>query len=410
MLDPRELRRYLDRGSHPIVCVGPMSRNCVTAAVRYGDAIKRPIPLIASRRQIDAASLGGGYVERWNTETFARFVRSIGGGHAVLCRDHGGPWQGAGEDALSVEDAMVRAKASIAEDIAQGFGVIHLDPSIGEDTRDPRETLEMLFELYAFSIETAARLGRHVEFEIGTEQQSGEVAGPTELIALLKDVTRFCRAGGFQHPLFCVVQTGTLVREMRNVGLTEGRKNEDIDQAYAVKTMERNVKALADVAYINGVHIKEHNGDYLSDGSMATRTKWEIGGVNIAPEFGVLETRTLLSLCSEFGLLGVRDAMVELFYASRKWEKWLAQSSEATDLDKAVIAGHYSFADPAFVEQKAALAAETASRGIDLDEHIQGAMLGMLRRMTWCLGYHAQGAGAAIELKPGVASGAVQAA
>jgi hypothetical protein len=410
MLDPRELRRYLDQRLHPIVCVGPMSRNCVTAAVRYADAIKRPIPLIASRRQVDAASLGGGYVEGWNTESFARFVRSIGGDHAVLCRDHGGPWQGSEEDGISSEEAMRRAKVSIAEDIAAGFGVIHLDPSIGEQTRDPAETLEMLFDLYAFSVETAERLGKNIEFEIGTEQQSGLVAGPSELIAMLKDVTKFCRSGGYQHPLFCVVQTGTLVREMRNVGLTEGRKNEDIDQAYAVKTMERNVRALADVAYINGVHIKEHNGDYLSDGSIATRAKWEIGGVNIAPEFGVLETRTLLSLSSELGLHDVRDAMLQIFYESMKWEKWLADSSEATELDKSVIAGHYSFADPAFLEQKSMLAHETVSRGFDLDEHIQAVMLGMLRRMTWCLGYHAGSVEGSIRAEASEVGNAIQAA
>lgn len=390
MLDPRDLRSYLDRREHPIVCVGPMSRNCVAAAVRYADAIRRPIPLIASRRQIDSAEFGGGYVERWTTESFARFVRSLGGRHTVLCRDHGGPWQGAGEEGLSTAEAMDRAKRSIAEDITQGFGVIHLDPSIGEEARDPSETLEMLFELYAFSVETAERLGRPIEFEIGTEQQSGEIAGSEQLIALLKEVTRFCRSGGYQHPLFCVVQTGTLVREMRNVGLTEGRRNEEVDQAYAVRTMERNVRALADVAYINGVHVKEHNGDYLSDGSMATRTEWEIGGVNIAPEFGVLESRTLISLCAEMGLPRVRDAMLRIFYESNKWAKWMRQDTKATDVERAIIAGHYCFAAPEFDEQKAILAAATAARGFDLDEHIQTAITGALRRMTWCLGYHAR--------------------
>lgn len=409
MLDPRELRRYLDRRIHPIVCVGPMSRNCVVAAVRYAAAIRRPIPLIASRRQIDAAEFGGGYVERWTTGDFARFVRSIGGSQTVLCRDHGGPWQGAGEEGLDAAGAMDRAKASIEEDIAQGFGVIHLDPSVGEESRDERETLEMLFELYAFSVETAQRLGRSVEFEIGTEQQSGVVAGPTELIGLLKEVTRFCRSGGYQHPLFCVVQTGTLVRETRNVGLTEGRTNEEVDQNYAVSTMERNVRALSDVAYINGVHIKEHNGDYLSDGSMATRAQWEIGGVNIAPEFGVTETRALLSLCTELGLGKVRDEMIRIAFESRKWIKWMRRDSTAGDVEKAVIAGHYSFADPAFQEQRQVLAAEAHSRGFDLDEIVQSTLVASLRRMSWCLGYHASKAGARAECSR-VAPDPVQAA
>lgn len=388
MLDPRELRAYLDQRRHPILCVGPMSRNAVAASVAYADAIGRPIPLIASRRQVESEEFGGGYVENWTTESFAQYARSLGGRQTVLCRDHGGPWQGAGEEGLSAAEAMDRAKRSIAEDIAQGFGVIHLDPSIGEESRDPRETLDMLFDLYAFSMESAERAGRHIEFEIGTEQQSGRVAGPEHLIAQLKEVTRFCRSTGSRHPLFCVVQTGTLVREMRNVGLTEGRRNEEFDQAYAVSTMEQNVRALADVAYINGVHVKEHNGDYLSDGSMAARTEWEIGGVNVAPELGVLESRTLVSMCTELGMAGLRDRMLELFYRSRKWEKWMRQDTDATDTEKAVIAGHYSFASPEFRALKAELVLAAEGRGIGVDTHIRSCITAALRRATWCLGYH----------------------
>ena len=387
-MTPRELRAYVEARVHPVLCVGPMSRACVDAVVRHADAIGRPIPLIASRRQIECEAFGGGYVEGWSTGEFARYVRSIGGRHTLLCRDHGGPWQGLGEEGMSTEQAMARAKASIAEDLEHGFGVIHLDPSIGEESRSERETLELLFELYAFTIETAGRLGREVEIEVGAEQQSGDVAGPEELIAFLKAVSRFCRDGGYQAPLFCVVQTGTLVREMRNIGLTEGRKNEDIDQRYAVRSMEKNVRALADVAYISGVHVKEHNGDYLSDGSMSTRRDWELGGVNIAPEFGVTETRTLLSVCSELGMARERDALLEIFYASGKWKKWMRRDTNADDVDRAVIAGHYSFSDPAVVELRRRVAHEAAARGVDLEAVIRQTLTGVLRRALWCLGYH----------------------
>ena len=385
---PPDLRTVLERRQHPVLFVGPMSRNCVTAAVRYASAIRKPIPLIASRRQVEAAELGGGYVERWSTESFASFVRSLGGTNTPVCRDHGGPWQGADEEGLGTAAAMERAKVSIADDLRHGFEVIHLDPSIGEESRPTEETLDMLFELYAFTLETAEQLGRPVEVEVGTEQQSGQVAGPEDLVAFLKAVTRFCRKGDRRQPLFCVVQTGTLVRETRNVGLTEGRRNEEFDQKYAVSTMERNVRALADLAYINGVFVKEHNGDYLSDGSMASRTEWELGGVNIAPEFGVLETRTLLSLCSELRLDGIRDDMLELFYRSGKWDKWLCRDSKATATDRAVIAGHYCFADPSFIDLRRTLDSVATNRGIDVDAIIQHSLTGHLRRMTWCLGYH----------------------
>lgn len=369
-----------------------MSRLCVEAVVQHADAIGRPIPLIASRRQIEAGCLGGGYVENWTTESFAAFVRSLGGSQTVLCRDHGGPWQGAGEEELGRDVAMERAKTSIAEDLAQGFGLIHLDPSIGEDERPLDETLEMLFELYEFTLATASKLGCEVELEIGAEQQSGDVAGPEALIAFLKAVTRFCREQRRQHPLFCVVQTGTLVREMRNVGLTEGRLNEEIDQRYAVSKMGQNVRALADVAYINGVYVKEHNGDYLSDGSMATRRAWELGGVNVAPELGVTETRTLLSMCTEFGLKRERDEMIRIAIETRKWRKWMRRDSTADEIDRAIIAGHYAFAHPEFVEAREKLRRAADARGVDADRVVREALIASIRRMLWCLGYHNQGA------------------
>ncbi|MEM7228991.1 MAG: tagatose-6-phosphate kinase [Planctomycetota bacterium] len=382
-----DLRAYCRAANHPVMCIGPMSRNIVDAVVCYADRLRQPIPLIASRRQIDAASLGGGYVENWTTESFAAFVRSRGGTFAPMCRDHGGPWQGTDESDLPVETAMDRAKASIAEDLARGFRVIHLDPSIGEETRSQDETLNLLFDLYEFTISTARELNRPVELEVGTEQQSGDVAGAAELIAFLKAVTQFCRRERFPHPLFCVVQTGTLVREMRNVGLTEGRRNEEVDQRYAVSTMAKNVRMLTDVAYINDVFVKEHNGDYLSDGSLAARAEWEIGGVNIAPEMGVFETKTMISLCQELGRSDVRDGMLELFHASRKWDKWMRAETTATDVDRAIIAGHYCFADDRFLALKHDLVAAAAARGIDVDATIREGLTAMLRRMTWCLGY-----------------------
>ena len=76
---------------------------------------------------------------------------------------------------------------------------------------------------------------------------------------------------------------------MRNVGLTEGRRNESVDQRCGVDTMEKMVQHLVDIAWISGIFVKEHNGDCLSDGSMALRRRLGIGAVTIAPELGAFE-------------------------------------------------------------------------------------------------------------------------
>ena len=54
--------------------IGPMSKNCVDAAIELGDQYKAPLMLIASRRQIDSEQFGGGYVENWTTKQFADYV------------------------------------------------------------------------------------------------------------------------------------------------------------------------------------------------------------------------------------------------------------------------------------------------------------------------------------------------
>ncbi len=113
MNDTIDLRAYCRSANHPIVCIGPMSRLIVEAVATFANRLRQPIPLIASRRRIDAECLGGGYVNNWTTREFANHVRSIGGAYAPLCRDHGGPWQGTDEAHLLRVDAMERARTSI---------------------------------------------------------------------------------------------------------------------------------------------------------------------------------------------------------------------------------------------------------------------------------------------------------
>lgn len=382
------LRAYMKSAGHPVLCIGPMSVLCVDAVVSFANSIRKPIPLIASRRQIEARELGGGYVNNWSTESFSEYVRlRDSGGFTPLCRDHGGPWQGANEDSLSAEEAMGRAKLSIKADLEAGFSVIHIDPSLRSTSLLDRETLNQIFELYHFTQTLAAKLGKEVDIEVGAEQQSGHYSDPRELVQFLKAISKFCESHSYARPLFCVVQTGTLVKEMRNVGLTEGRKNESLDQKYAVETMEKSVKHLAEIAYINGVFVKEHNADYLSDGSLALRNRLEVGGVNIAPELGLLESKSLVILCNQLGLKKELNEMLELFFSSGKWEKWLRIDSDATDFEKAIIAGHYCFADQKFQSLLEKIREAGTKQNVDLDQFVKTNLTALLQRLAWNLGY-----------------------
>lgn len=385
-----DLRRFMRSASHSVMCLGPMSRNVVDAIITYSNRLRSPIPIIASRRQVDAEEFGGGYVNQWNSRTFAEYIAARDKGYVHICRDHGGPWQGTGEISLSRTAAMKRAKAALLDDLVNGFNILHLDPSIHSESQTEKDVLDMLFELYAFVCDTARHLGRRIEIEVGAEQQSGRYSDAHELVSFLRSVTQFCEQENYQKPLFCVVQTGTLVKEMRNVGLTEGRRNESVDQRYAVDTMEKMVRHLVDIAWISGVFVKEHNGDYLSDGSMALRRRLGVGGVNIAPELGVFESKTLVRLCLEFDQRELLEQMLEVFYESKKWEKWLSEQSQASDFDRAIIAGHYTFSAPEFLEVKERLELVVQQRGYSVDTIIQESLISQLQRLAWNLGYMQQ--------------------
>ena len=66
-----KIDRYLSRNRCTLLAVGPMSKNCVDASIEVANEFEIPLFLIASRRQIDSAEFGGGYVENWTTESFS---------------------------------------------------------------------------------------------------------------------------------------------------------------------------------------------------------------------------------------------------------------------------------------------------------------------------------------------------
>ena len=72
---PQNLSDFIKKKMYIIMCAGPMSKNFVDSCIEYTRNKNFPFMLIASRRQIDAESLGGGYVNEWTTETFSKYVK-----------------------------------------------------------------------------------------------------------------------------------------------------------------------------------------------------------------------------------------------------------------------------------------------------------------------------------------------
>ena len=353
--------------------VGPMSVNCVDATIELANEFDSPLMMIASRRQIDSEDFGGGYVNQWSTDRYASYVMDNDKkGRVILARDHGGPWQSEIEvkKGLSLRRAMDSAKDSFSADIDAGFQILHIDPSIdihGRPTVD--ETLDRVFELYEFCWSYAKSKRKEIAFEVGTEEQSGSTNSQEELDYTLGKINSFCDKNKFPRPVFVVVQTGTRVMEMRNIG--------SLDSPFRVcdeVPAEIQIPKMVETCNAHGVMLKEHNADYLSDEILKWHPRLGIHAANVAPEFGVTESKAFSSLLETNSLKQLADDFYSLSFSSKKWEKWMLQDSTLSDKDKAIISGHYIFADARFIEIKRQAEKELSKKNIILDDFLRNAV------------------------------------
>jgi hypothetical protein len=366
----QRLNTFLNKKRCTLLGVGPMSLNCVDAAIELANEYEAPLLLIASRRQIDSEEFGGGYVNNWTTQQFAKYViDNDQKGKILLARDHGGPWQSTKEvgDNLSLRRAMDSAKLSYLRDLEAGFQVLHIDPSVDiHSSPNVDEILDRVFDLYDHCWTHAQRLGREVIFEVGTEEQSGSTNTQEELDYTLNELLKFCKKNNIPQPSFVVIQTGTRVMETRNVG--------SFDTPLRVANelpAEIQVPKMIEICNRYGIMMKEHNTDYLSDEALQWHPRLGIHAANVAPEFGVAETVALLDVLEKNNLQGLADDFLKLSYDSKKWEKWMLDETTASDRDRSIISGHYVFSKPGCDEIKAKARKDLAKTQIDLDSHLK---------------------------------------
>jgi hypothetical protein len=361
------------------LCIGPMSVNVTRTAIDLAYVHNTPITLIASRRQIECAALGRGYVNNWTTEEFADFVRlSDPRGLVRLARDHGGPWQGQDEETLDEAAAMARAMESYRADILSGFTLLHIDPNknpAGETGADiitfTRRTQELLTACHGIAVAA----GKKVGFEIGTDEGLIGALSPEQTEKFIIEITEFCRNAEIPLPEYAVVQTGTKVMERRNTGPMDSWIARD-----GHLPSDHALPRLVALCQRNGIKLKQHNTDYLSNEALALHPHWGIDAANVAPEFGVIETLALADTLERHGGGALVSEILDLALASHKWYKWMIPGSPADDREKAIIAGHYIFAHPEFINMKSAAARHVLERGTDLDESLCAAIRRSMER------------------------------
>lgn len=377
------LEEYARSKQATILCVGVISRNIVDAVIELSNESGVPLVLIASRRQVEIEEFGGGYANEWTPGGFADYVRERdAGGKILLARDHGGPWQSEGHNGEHPPygEELDLAMMSLEADIEAGFDILHLDPGRGVDDA---HTSPMTFftdvtkELYVRCEAVAQRAGKSPVFEVGTDEGTiGSLFFQEQYFEdFIGEIIPFCEESGFDAPGFLVVPSHTRVMESRNIGTLQNRILTHGD-------LEKNspFSRLIDTSHDFDTLLKVHNADYLHSDVLSWFAKKSVDSLNVAPEFGVVESRALVRILENNDLDNLKEAFLNLSYENGKWRKWMLPGTTASDEDRAIIGGHYTFALPEFVDIKREAAETLSARGVDIDKLLIEAVKNAITR------------------------------
>jgi len=285
--------------------IGPMSKNVVDAVIEFdGD-----FGFIPSRRQVD---YNGGYVNNWSTGEFAKYVN----GRVPIERDHGGLGQGYKSD-----DGM----ESFIHD-SHHLDIIHIDPWKHYQNFDDglQQTIDYINFIYLILD------NKKVKLEVGTEESIRRFE-TYELEKLLQVLETKLDSNMFENIEYAVVQSG--------VGLDLGK------QTNTGTFNSDRLEEMVSICKKFGKKSKEHNGDYLSTKEYKDRFDLGLDSINIAPEFGQLETLCYLDEMGD----DIED-YYQICYDSKRWEKWIGKDFIPEDNKKELIkiCGHYVFSNEKF--------------------------------------------------------------
>jgi len=296
----------------PKYYIGPMSQNVVDCVIKHGQ--KHSIGLIPSRRQVD---FSGGYVNDWNTETFSSYVKKKNSS-VLLCRDHGGAEQGQVSD---------DGNNSFETD-AQYLDLIHIDPF------RVSETIYQAAEKTGNIIESLFEINSNVMYEVGTEEAIFKYE-PEHLNWMLGYLRIRLRVEQFNQIKYAVVQSGTR-----------------LDLATRTNTGNYNnsrLQKFIEVVKSFDLMSKEHNGDYLTDSfDVEVRFASGLDAINIAPEYGQIESEFYLEMCKKDSALF--EQLYEICYNSGKWKKWIPDVSRVSKSQIIMTCCHYILSDKSFID------------------------------------------------------------
>jgi len=292
--------------------LGPMSRNVVDAVLEFENKTKNQIGFIPSRRQVE---FDGGYVNNWTTKTFREYAQS-----SFITRDHSGPGQG-----LKNDDGY----RSLEED-CKYLNMIHVDP--WKKYPDFEEGLRHTIDIIKFCYSN----NKNLLYEIGTEEAIRKFE-TEEVEKLITSCQKLLPRNIYEKIDYVVIQSGVGLNlgEMKNTG----RFSSD------------RLSSMIEVCKKHNLKTKEHNGDYLSNNELKLRFDLGLDSINIAPEFGQIETLCYIEALKNTNLF---EQFYNVCYNSKRWEKWAKKGfNPHVERERLItICGHYVFSSPEFLEIK----------------------------------------------------------
>ena len=133
--------------------------------------------------------------------------------------------------------------------------------------------------------------------------------------------------------------------------------------------------------------MKEHNADYLSNEAIRWHPRFGIHAANVAPEFGYTETQAIINLANMASAHDLIEILVEKVNSLGKWRKWMLENSDANELDRALISGHYHFSENWHIEWRSELRGRLKKINIDLDNYIYQEVKSSINRYLIGFGY-----------------------
>ena len=302
--------------------IGPMSKNVVDTIIEFCNETGNEIGLIPSRRQIE---WNGGYVNNWTTEEFSKHSSTL-----LLQRDHSGPGQGQTDD-----DGYESLKYD-----CQYLDLIHIDPwkKYSDLFEGTEHTVKMIKYCY--------NLNPKIQFEIGTEEAIRQF-GVGELDNMVHYVQQSLPPRMFNQIKYLVIQSGTSLKGTNQTGHYDSQRLLD----------------MIAVAKKYDMLSKEHNGDYIPVSVIKEKFDLGLDAINIAPEFGLIETQTYLDEIESTYLF---EKYFQICYDSKKWVKWVNGDFDPYLNKKELIkiCGHYVLSNPDFLS-------EIKSQFPDIDQKIK---------------------------------------